>query len=194
MVTVHQYSFDMNTLQDIVNEISKVRPVDKATKHSYINSYVKLFESRRGVPTTIVEAGVASGESIKLWSMYFTHPSSRIIGLDFNTSDVIHQYDDRVSLFDGNVIDVTFVSNAIKDGVDIFIDDASHRCQDMITTFTIVKQFMLPRGVYVIEDVPDANVVKMLTTMCTKDHLEFEVIDLRHVKGRYDDVLFVIKF
>jgi uncharacterized protein YutD len=50
---------------------------------------------------------------------------------------------------------------------------------------------MKPNGLYVIEDID--NIDQMKSTFETL-HNNIEIIDNRHIKGRYDDVLVVYKF
>jgi cephalosporin hydroxylase len=178
------------TIHEIVADISKVHAVDKNTKHSYIETYERLFRERRNQSITIVEAGVASGESILMWSRYFSN--AKIIGLDLDTSEFMHDRSENIFLYDGNVTDTAFVVDKVKNGIDIFIDDASHKSNDMLQTFEIVKKFMNKNGLYVIEDIPSDSVVNFLSDSI-KDY-KTEIVDLRRIKGRYDDIMLVVYF
>ncbi len=74
---------------------------------------------------------------------------------------------------------------------DIIIDDGSHILQDQIKTFHLLKKLMKKNGIYVIEDVNNIDTVK---DEFLKLHTNCKIIDLRHIKNRYDDVLVVYQF
>lgn len=164
---------------------------DKNSTHHYLETYDKLFEPFRN-SCTILEIGLATGDSIKLWDMYFTN--SNIVGVDVsvifnalpyvpnnNTKDII-QADATKPEFLERIKDYTF---------DLVIDDGSHLTQHQVTTFNLLKDKMKKGGVYIIEDLLALDVERETYLAL---HPSAEIIDLRHVKGRFDDALVVIKF
>jgi len=74
---------------------------------------------------------------------------------------------------------------------DIIIDDGSHRFEDQVATFNILKNKMNPGGIFIIEDVDCLNTKR---DEFKKLHDNCEIIDNRSLKGRYDDVLIVYRF
>ena len=76
--------------------------------------------------------------------------------------------------------------------LDVVIDDGSHRFSDQVGTFTLLKNCMNKGGIYIIEDV--ANLGPDSIPAFESLHDNIEIIDLRNVKNRYDDVLIVYKF
>ena len=54
---------------------------DKNTLHSYMDVYEKIFEKYRNDPVSMLEVGVASGGSLKLWKDFFKEGSC-ISGID----------------------------------------------------------------------------------------------------------------
>ena len=74
---------------------------------------------------------------------------------------------------------------------DVIIDDGSHLIDHQIKSFNILKEKMKPGGIYIIEDV---NNFDDTVNTYKKLHSNIEIIDNRHIKNRFDDVLIVYKF
>jgi hypothetical protein len=73
----------------------------------------------------------------------------------------------------------------------VVIDDASHMADDQEKTFRVVKPFMAKGGIYIIEDILAIDHERKRFGSL---HSNCEIIDLRHKKGRFDDVLVVYRF
>jgi len=77
----------MQTLQQIFNEIGNLTDIDRGGNdkggqiHTYLETYDKLFEPFRN-KYSIMEIGLATGDSIKLWDRYFQN--SMIVGIDIS--------------------------------------------------------------------------------------------------------------
>lgn len=182
------------SLKDIFNRIghfgADIGCNDKGGTHSYIEPYELLFDRfREGC--TIMEIGVAMGDSIKLWNEYFS--KSDITGVDLS---IIFE---PITPMNGNKI-TTLAKDGTKPELlaaigdkkfDIIIDDGSHMEADQITTFNMLKSRMNPGGLFIIEDILalDHNRERFKSL-----HHSCEIIDLRKVKGRFDDVLIVYRF
>src|SRR6185503_1124341 len=61
----------MKTLSEIYNKHRKGDWPDKGTVHSYIDIYERLLKPYREMAKNILEIGLMSGESLKMWSEYF---------------------------------------------------------------------------------------------------------------------------
>jgi len=182
------------TIVEIFNKIghfgSDIGCNDKNGTHSYGESYDRLFAPFKN-GCNLLEIGIAMGDSIKLWNEYFTN--STIYGCDLS---IIFTPTEAKS---GNTIKC-FAANGTTpeilphlDGLkfDIIIDDGSHMENDQVATFNLLKDLMNPGGIYIIEDILalDHNRARFKSL-----HPQCEIIDLRKVKGRYDDVLIVYQF
>ena len=75
---------------------------------------------------------------------------------------------------------------------DIIIEDGSHKIEDM--SFVVVEYVkkLKPNGILVVEDIPDFNWTNILKNLIP-DNYKVEVKDLRRVRGRYDDILMIIR-
>ena len=73
------------------------------------------------------------------------------------------------------------------------IDDGTHTLQSMIDFICKYSQLLSDNGILIIEDIPDFNWINTL-----EQHVPYNLkkyiqnFDLRHIKGRYDDIIFVI--
>ena len=178
---------------------------DKNTSHSYISTYERLFSSKKMFKNNILEIGIGepkqnkeNGGSIKLWFDYF--PNSTIYGLDIhdisNVNDIIKN-NDRIKLFTSiNAYDTTFIENTfVKNDIkfDILIDDGPHTLDSMIFFVTHYLPLLNETGVLVIEDIPDITWINILIQNVPEEYRNFiQIEDLRHVKYRWDDIMFII--
>ena len=163
---------------------------DKGTVHSYIEHYSKLLEPYRE-NSTMLEIGLLGGESLEMWNEYFI--KSTIVGIEI-FEDRIQRLlgDDRYNIIIGDSTKPD-ITEKLKDwdGFDVIVDDGSHYVGCQTNTFNNLKEKMNPGGIYIIEDVRAID--------DDKEHFESlhdncEVIDLRSVKDRSDDVLIVYRF
>ena len=182
----------MVTLKEIFAEIGNHTGVDigcndKDGIHTYVDTYDKLFKPfQKGC--SILEIGLAKGDSILLWDKYFTN--TKIVGCDLSIVFEPAAYENDVELIacDGTKPELLDKLNGQK--FDIMIDDGSHMTQDQITTFNLLKGSMNKGGVYIIEDILALDQER---NKFTKLHDNCEIIDMRS-NGRFDNVLIVYRF
>ena len=91
----------------------------------------------------------------------------------------------KLSLLLKNLKDIKF---------DILIDDGPHTLDSMIFFLKNYSELLNDKGILVIEDVQDIGWIKILEDN-TPDDLKpyIQIYDIRNKKGRWDDILFVIK-
>jgi len=163
---------------------------DKGTAHTYIPEYERLLSPYRDTKPNFLEIGIAYGESLEMWYEYFK--GAKIYGIDIWDGEIGPYLKDK--RFNINIVDATKreVLNCLENVTfDIIIDDGSHRFEDQVTTFNILKNKMNPGGIFIIEDVDCLNTKR---DEFEKLHDNCEIIDNRSLKGRYDDVLIVYRF
>jgi len=167
---------------------------DKGTTHSYIEYYQQLLEPYREVATDILEIGVAPGAlSLRMWEEYFFNAS--IYGIDIQEYyDNITKYNnDRIKIDIGNAtkkedIDRLYLYNTF----DFILDDGSHSLRDQLMSFEYLFPKVNPGGIYIIEDIQEyyepaiADIFRNL-------HPNVDIVDRRHIKGRYDDIIITIR-
>jgi hypothetical protein len=192
----------MSQLIDLVDNTR----TDKNTCHSYLLVYQKLFESKKYNNNNILEIGIGepkqnkeNGGSIELWHDYF--PNSTIYGLDiYDISNVNEEIIDKeriqlytsIDAYDTAFIENTFIKNNIQ--FDILIDDGPHTLDSMIFFIKHYLPLLKDDGILVIEDIPDINWTQILKENTPEELRQcINIIDLRHFKNRWDDIMFVIQ-
>jgi hypothetical protein len=161
----------MKTLKEILDEYKlnifdvenmKVNPnygTDKGCPKSYIDKfYEDFFEKFRDKNNTIVEIGVRSGASLKLWKEYFSE-GSRIYGLD-NQHDKNQYYvpvnnewisGENVEYIIGDAY-TEEISNKFEN-ISILIDDGPHSPDSHVKLLELYSDKIEKGGVIIIEDV-----------------------------------------
>lgn len=179
-------------LKEIFNKIGHfgkdVGCNDKGSTHSYIETYERILEPfQKGVD--LLEIGLALGDSIKLWDEYFEN--SNITGVDIS---LMFNYDSKknnIELIEADATKYTFLDYIKNKTFDIIIDDGEHTHQSQVKTFNLLKGKVKKGGVYIIEDILNFDISKEYLLHL---HDNVEVVDLRSVKGRFDDVLLIYRF
>ena len=176
---------------------------DKNTAHSYLDLYESLFNSKKETAKNILEIGIGpivhrNGGSILLWADYFKN--ANIYGLDIiqinnvYSSLITHP---RIFLYTNcDAYNTNFFINTFfskKTRFDIVLDDGPHTLASMITFIKLYSTILTDDGILVIEDVQDIQWINELKNN-TPDHLKpyIQVFDRTNIKGRYDDIVFVI--
>ena len=183
----------MSLHQLIVNDMT-----DKNTTHSYLDCYERLFNHLRHKAKNVLEIGIYTGGSMKLWFDYFQNAT--VYGVDINDENCVW-YDvkgrDRIKLltscdgYDPTFFLNNFVANNIR--FDAMIDDGPHTLESMKAFIVYYSSLLTEDGVLVIEDVQDIAWVNELKEIVPENLKQYiEVYDLRNVKNRYDDIMFVI--
>lgn len=164
---------------------------DKHTTHSYVPVYEHLFSKIRESCAAILEIGVQTGGSMKLWNGYF--PNAIVYGID---SDIYQNrcrdFAPRVRLIQANAYTTECASTFPAESLDVVIDDGPHTLSSMCDVLDLYYRAVKPGGYLIIEDIQDINWIHEI-----KKHADpsatWNVIDRRAIKGRYDDILIVVQ-
>lgn len=139
-------------IKDIV-AAHKGKVVDKW--RSYLDVYDSIFPQYKDKPINILEIGVANGGSLEVWAEYFPN-AEHIVGCDINPECGKLEYSDsRISVVvgDSNTIEtMEKIIDIVGRPFDIIIDDGSHINADVIKTFALYHRYMMPKGMYIVED------------------------------------------
>jgi hypothetical protein len=122
-------------------------------QHDYLKSYEMFFSSLRDKDINLLEMGIDSGVSLKIWREYFS--KANIYGMDIDPDRMHLDLVTGCQTFIGSQSDKEFLNKVVTevpDGFDIIIDDASHRSKDQITSFKYLFPYVNSGGLYVIED------------------------------------------
>lgn len=132
-----------------LNEIGLECGTDKSTMtHCYLDTYEKYLGELRDKEFTMLEIGVAAGNSLRMWREYFT--KAHIYGIDINPYCAGY----GEGIFIGSQSDYSFLDEVLsKIGTpDIIIDDGSHYAPNTILTFRHLFPKMAAGGYYIVED------------------------------------------
>lgn len=167
---------------------------DKGTTHSYIEAYERLLEPYRRVAVRVLEIGILNGDSLRMWERYFE--DGAVTGIDY--CDQPEGNDLRPLVAEGTHR-LIFLDALCKSKVekvlagkvfDVIIEDACH--DDQLTVYANFREHLAPGGIYIIEDVQRLDQEREAFVKMDPERI-VSIIDRRHVKGRYDDVLVVIQ-
>ena len=137
---------------ETLNEIGLRHKTDKSTMtHHYLGVYEHYLAAWRDKEFTLLEIGVASGSSLKMWREYF--PKAKIVGIDINP-DCAGYCEPPIEVFIGSQTDAGFLDSVLaKIGVpDVIISDGSHVGDEEVLTFKHLFPKLTPNGFYFLED------------------------------------------
>jgi len=172
---------------------------DKGTTHDYINGwYSDEFTSKRNDKLKILEIGVHRGPSMKLLRDWFIN--SEITGIDpfgdglpEGIADDIRKMGDITIIQDDAYTEK--VLNMFEDNsIDYLIDDGPHTLDSQLFAIEYWFPKVKKGGTMIIEDIQKFDRDKeKIDELCLQLGLNYETIDLRNNKDRYDDVLLIFR-
>ena len=176
---------------------------DKNTGHSYLDLYQELLNKKQNTATNVLEIGIGpswpnNGGSIIMWLDYFKN--ANVYALDIISESFVHddiKNNERTKLFvstnayDESFFKETFLDPGLK--FDFMLDDGPHTLESMKTFVQLYSQVMKEDGILAIEDVQSMDWIDHLKNAVPDELKQFiKVYDLRHIKNRYDDIVFTI--
>jgi hypothetical protein len=167
---------------------------DKIITHSYDKIYDDLFQTYEHNCTKLLEIGFASGFSLLSYSEYFKN--AVIYGIDIydNRHEFVKTFP-NINVYIGDATHDDTIK-AFPFEFDIIVEDASHLPEHQIQHFKDYSPYIKSGGVYVIEDIDQTNymhVYNNVLSIATQNGLTCELIDLREIKNRFDDIVIVCK-
>ena len=132
---------------ETLNEMGLRHQTDKAsTHHCFLDNYERHLGHLRDKEFTMIEIGVASGASIRLWREYFSN--AKIYGID-NNPDCAGE-----GIFIGNQNDTEFLDRVLAEtGIpEVVIDDGHHWGPSTIASFKHLFPKIKEGGLYIVED------------------------------------------
>lgn len=173
----------MESLCDILSK----HGCDKNDRHSYGPVYEELFAPIRANAEWVMEIGTGEGGSLRAWRDYFVQ--AEIVGLDIEAKFAFREPRIRAMQYDQSRHDelTLFTRNNLIQW-DVVIDDGSHDLVHQVMGCFWLWPYLKPGGLYVIEDVQYPDMIPCFASLAHS-----HVYDLRSVKGRYDDVLVVMR-
>jgi hypothetical protein len=143
----------MATVTEVFNSLDPSTDGASIKYQNYLDVYEEKFRHIKNNPISILEIGIEKGGSLSLWKKYFTHPDTKIVGLDINPGCKKLERD-NIKIIIGSQTDIhTLGSVTCLGPFDIIIDDGGHRTSQHIETITqLFTAALKPNGYYIIED------------------------------------------
>lgn len=178
----------MRSILELYLSNEELYSTDKNNPHSYITEvYDKVFAN---LPrnTNVLEIGVYTGNSVKLWADFFDE--GYVYGID-NMDTWLQK-----PLIDKNymiLIQEAYNQEAVnyfKDkniSFDVIIEDGLHSFDTQMYALENYFPLLNEGGMMIVEDIQDISYANhMLATF-----ENCELLDLRHINNRYDDIVVI---
>lgn len=162
---------------------------DKDVIHSYIEIYEKEFSRFKNKKINLLEIGSGCGSSLNLWSKYFDN--ANIYGVDIG--DFLLEKNKNLKNVNINFFNAYDRNHLLDLKFDILIDDGPHTLNTQITFLNLYLPTLKENGILIIEDMQSLDDMKLLDNYVDKKYT-IEHLDLRSIKNRYDDMLYIIKY
>lgn len=124
--------------------------------HHYLPLYDRYFAQYRGGAVKFLEIGVNNGGSLQMWRRYLG-PDAVLCGIDINPDCA--QYDGHSGMVRiGSQDDPDFLAQVVAEmgGLDVVLDDGSHRMAHIQTSLRVLFPMLREGGTYMIEDLHTA--------------------------------------
>jgi cephalosporin hydroxylase len=172
---------------------------DKASDHSYDNLYDNVFSSYKDKEIRLMELGIQYGGSSLLWHEFF--PKAKLVLVD-----ILDQVQEKLwdemdkNRYDYHIMDAftkestNKINELYPEGFDIIIEDGPHTLESQIFAIQNYTPLLKEGGILIIEDIQQYDDCKLIIESIGEiPHKSCEIVDLRGIKGRYDDILIVVK-
>lgn len=147
--------------------------------HNFAEKYDRLLSGFTKSFSSVLEIGVALGQSLRMWTDYF--PNATIHGADIEPSfKACEAYSSRIKFHlvdQGNEEQLKTLGQFSP--FDLIVDDGNHWWREQIVSFQCLFPMVRPGGIYIIEDT------------CTSYWQEYNnnpVSCVDYFKGLVDDV------
>jgi len=153
------------------------------------NVYEEIFDLLRRRNIRILELGIRTGASLKLWAEYF--PNAIITGVDLSDENVEKFWvaNPRIRTIYGDAYTVDFLMGL--GNFDVIIDDGPHSLSSQIFTIQNYLKLLNPGGFLFIEDIIGGKpfIDKLLSNILGKKNLQCKVFDLRRKSDSHDSIV-----
>lgn len=132
-----------------LDEIGLKYNTDKSSAfHNYLNLYDSYLEKIRDCENKIMEIGILNGDSLSMFSEYFT--KTQIFAFDIMDKRSFKK--DGVEILVGDQSDRSFLNEFEDSYFDFIIDDGSHKMEHQQISIGILFKKLKPNGIYILED------------------------------------------
>lgn len=170
----------------------------------YFPAYEQEFMSHCGAsakPVKMLEIGIQSGGSMRMWRACFGDMLEALVGVDINPDTSAwerfgaepgsKQHNVHVEV--GSQADAAVmerINATYPGGFDIILDDGSHVAEHMVATFRHAWSMLRPGGVFFIEDITKENVQALHAIISGPAHPYYQSVRIKghsFVDAMYDN-------
>lgn len=148
--------------------------------------YDRLFSIRKNSLQSLLELGIWSGASIRLWRDYFTN--AKVVGVDILERDVSLRTEERIFIEYTDAYNVEFLEKLKYSSFDVIIDDGPHTIDSQAFTIKNYSSLIAPGGVLIIEDIVDLRGIAYLESLVDRNKFYSYTINMVG-KQRTQDLL-----
>lgn len=171
-------------IDSVLDTLAIKHKSDKSSQyHNYAVKYDKILSPFRNSFLSVLEIGVAQGQSIKMWVDYFE--KATIHGADISkTSEICTKYSNRVRFHLLDQSNEAQLKNLEQySPFDLIIDDGNHFWKEQILTFQTLFPYVKKGGIYIVEDTTTSYWREYKnSTISTIEYFK-GLVDLIHLKG-----------
>lgn len=171
---------------------------DKGDVHSYLEVYEQKLEPYRESAKRVLEVGLFNGASLRMWGEYFHIAALHGIDCDIRPHGGLGDLRPIIAegIYDIHIMDAESEEQVkrVFDGMkfDVIIEDAGHHLAQQLKIYHVLRPYLNEGGIYIIEDIQDIDVTRKVFEQFDEEK-QIEILDRRHIKNRYDDVMVIIR-
>jgi hypothetical protein len=186
-------------ITDLLKENSKQYTTDKfnldktiINNHNYDILYNNLFENIKDKVLNILEIGIDSGGSLKLFHDYFKN--SVIYGIDIvdNWKGLSKDNYNRIKLFYFDGYNEDNWNQLPIDKFDFIIDDGPHTYKSQLFFLNHFHKLLNNNGMLILEDIPYFNLDNLLKESIL-DNNKISIYNWYNKTDRFDDIIVTYK-
>jgi cephalosporin hydroxylase len=146
-----------------LTKIANLQKTDKGTEHFEKHGYTEVYDQY--IPETgkykLLEIGIYHGDSLRMWEEYNPELEIHALDIDENVLSYIQQ-PNPYHIYLGSQVDPVIIDKiGTKAGkLDFIIDDGSHICDHIVTSFRLLWPYLKSGGYYFIEDLHAPHAVR----------------------------------
>lgn len=179
------------------HRFAQITPTDHFGWHAaYLEAYEKLFAPFKDGETQLLEIGTDGGGGLRMYSDYFPH--GVITGIDISPTpselekEIADSYEGKIRHIVRDAYSIYGVQHLKHFGpYHVIIDDGPHTLGSQEFFVHQYPNLLAGDGIAIVEDIQEWGHVAHLAKMVPTGFFAMG-IDLRHVNGRYDDILLAI--
>lgn len=173
------------------HSFKQISPTDHFGWHAaYLPVYERLFAPSKNTVNGVLEIGTDGGGGMLMYADYFR--AAMVSGMDVSPTPECLKDNLRLNHIQRDAYTLEAVEMlTLYEPFAVIIDDGPHTIGSQEFFVANYPRLLTNDGLGIVEDIQDpADIAKL--ARCVPDGFASMAIDLRHVNGRYDDLLFVI--